>query len=91
MIKSAPNHPTGGGPFIPLPPNVDMGDIPQYAVVTKQETVPDGWYVPDRTFVDRYYDQLYDEATSGIGQWAIVAFSGGSYRGSGYQQTEPGI
>ena len=84
MIKSAPDHPDGGGPFIPLPPNVDMGDYPQYTIVKKSEKVPDGWYVPDMTFVDRYYDQLYDEATSGIGPWAIVAFSGGNYRGSGY-------
>lgn len=30
MIESSPAHPEGGGPFVPLPPNVDMGPEPQY-------------------------------------------------------------
>jgi hypothetical protein len=72
------------GPFIKLPPNANMGEVPQYMIIKRFEEAPEGYYVPDLTFVDKYYDQLNDEATSGIGEWAIVAFNGGNYRGMGY-------
>lgn len=72
------------GPFVRLPPNANMGEVPSYMIIKRWEEAPEGYYVPDITFVDLYYDQLYDEATSGIGMWAIVAFNGGNFRGMGY-------
>ena len=64
-----------------------MGDDPQFMVVKRWDTVPDGYFVPDQTFVDKYYDQLYTYSDFEI-PWSIVAYNGGVFYGSGYVMME---
>ena len=61
-----------------------MGDDPQWAVVKKEDSAPEGYYLADMSIVDTYYDQLVAHADEVIGEWAIVGFNGGKFEGSGY-------
>ena len=70
------NVPVVGEDFI-------MGSNPEYMVVDRGDVVPDGYYLPDINFINQYADLMALEAEA-IGPWAIVAFYGGKFEGTGY-------
>lgn len=74
--RTTDNVPVVGDTFI-------MGANPEYMVVHRGDVVPDGYYLPDIGFVNQYQGLMALEAEA-IGPWAIVAFFGGKFEGTGY-------
>lgn len=70
--------------FKPIPDGYNMGDDPVWMVVDRSDGAPEGYYLPDMDFVHEYLPQLMSHSDEVIGVWAIVAFNGGKYEGSGY-------
>jgi hypothetical protein len=60
-----------------------MGSHPEYAIVGRGDPVPEDWYIASAQFVNNYMEQMTTEANV-IGDWAIIAFTGGKIEGTGY-------
>lgn len=67
----------------PVPSNAYMGASPEYMIVKRGDSIPDGYYLPTSQFVDDYWENMKREAGL-IGDWAIIAFYGGKISGAKY-------
>ena len=65
-----------------LPPKVDLGTTPQLKIIKRGDDLPPNWYVPDFNYFKKYgYPDI-------VGEFDIVAFAGGNFRGHGYCKGE---
>ena len=83
---SEANYEAGWLPYKPIPAGHDMGPNPSWIVLLDKwnDAIPEGYYLPDKAFVETHKEALMAYGDAHIGEWSIIAFYGGQMGGSGH-------